>query len=53
MQEDRIMYETGIHPEELNMDTDLEDEIMMAPLNPSNTLADKTNSHVTKRVSIS
>ena len=41
-----------VHPEELNTDTELEDEVMMAPLNPSKTLADnKTGSHVAKKVS--
>lgn len=59
MQEDRMIYEAGVYPEELDMDTDLEEEIMMVPLNSPKTLVDiktvtaKTNSPLSKRVSIS
>lgn len=59
MQEDRMMYETGAYPEELDTDTELEDEVMMVPLNSPKTLVDiktataKTNPPMGKRVSIS
>ena len=58
MQEDRMIQETGMYPGELNGDTDLEDEIMMVPLNTSKTLVDikavtaKTGSPMAKKVSI-
>jgi hypothetical protein len=59
MQEDRMIYEAGVYPGELEMDTDLEDEVMMVPLSTPKTFVDiktvtaKTNSPLSKRVSVS